>query len=65
MANRSPSAVPVPKVAVSGATGAIVAILVWGLSEYGGIKLPAEVAAALTTVFSFVAGYLTPPGGVR
>jgi hypothetical protein len=63
--NRSPSAAPVPKVAVGGAVGAAVAVLVWILKQYGGIELPAEVAAALTVIFSFAAGYLTPPGGMK
>ena len=63
MANKSPSSAPVPKVVASGATGAVVAILVWGVQTYGGVEIPAEVAAALTTVFSFIAGYITPPAG--
>lgn len=63
--NKSPSAAPVPKVAVGGAVGAVVAIVVWALKQYGGIELPAEIAAALTVIFSFMAGYMTPPGGMR
>lgn len=63
MANRSPSALPVRKVATGTATGGIVTVLVWALKTYAAVDIPAEVAAALTTVLSFVVGYFTPPEG--
>lgn len=65
MDNKSPSAVPVPKVAVAGITGAVVTILIWAMKQYGGVELPADVAAAVAAIFCFAAGYITPPGGVR
>jgi hypothetical protein len=64
MMNKSPSAAPVPKVASAGITGAAVTLIISALGYYG-IELPPEVAAALATLFAFVAGYLTPPGGMR
>jgi putative flippase GtrA len=39
--------------------GAVTSILLWVLSEYAGVVLPPEVAAAVTTVISFATSYLT------
>lgn len=51
---------PNTKVAAGGIAGACTVILVWGIDEFGGIKVPAEVASALTTIFSFVVAYYVP-----
>ena len=58
---RTASIAPTAKVASSGAAGAFVLIFVWVLDDYFGVQLPPEVAAALTTLLSFAAGYWTKP----
>jgi hypothetical protein len=50
---------PVPKVVAAGATGAVTVVLVW-LAGYANIDVPPEVASAVTTILSFIAGYLAP-----
>jgi hypothetical protein len=62
-----PSAAPTRKVGTGLVAGSAVTILVWFL-DLVGISVPAEVAAALTTILVFVASYfvqegplLTPP----
>ena len=58
---KSASAAPTAKVTSSGAAGAFVLIVVWALDDYADVQIPPEVAAALTTLLSFAAGYLTKP----
>jgi len=58
------SALPVRKVNAAGLAGALMTVIAWMLSRRG-ISMPPDVAAALTTVLSFVAGYLTPPAEAR
>jgi len=58
---RSPSVLPVRKVAAGGAAGAVTAIIVWILSAAFKIDIPPEIAAAITVLLSFAAGYLIPP----
>jgi len=56
---------PVRKVTAGGLAGAIATILVFVLNTYalpGTKQLTPEIAAALTTVFSIVVAYMTPPG---
>ena len=48
-----------PKVATGGIAGAVSILLPWALS-LAGITVSPEVASALTTVTTFVAGYLQP-----
>ncbi len=48
---------PHPKVAASGTAGAATIVLVWVLGQ-AGVSVPPEVAAAVTTLLSFAAGYL-------
>lgn len=50
---------PQPKVVAGGIAGSVTAVLLWVLSEYGGVVLPPEVAAAVTTIIGFAASYLT------
>lgn len=49
---------PQPKVAAAGIAGAITVLVVFGLKQFAHIEVPAEVAAALTAVISFAAGYI-------
>jgi hypothetical protein len=57
----SPSAFPVRKVAAGGVAGALTTIIVWILSVAFKIDIPPEIAAAITVVLSFAAGYFIPP----
>jgi hypothetical protein len=62
---RQASSVPTRKVAVGGLAGAITFIAVWVLNNFdllpGGKDVPGDVAAALTTLLTFVISYLVPP----
>lgn len=49
---------PQPKVLAAGVAGALTTILVYILGTQG-VTIPADVAAAGTTVIAFVAGYFT------
>jgi hypothetical protein len=60
----SKSAFPTTKVTTSALAGALTVLLVWILQSAFHISISAEVAAAFTTVLSFLTGYLTPPAGV-
>jgi len=51
--------VPEKKVTAAALAGAIATILVWILN-LAGVDMPAEVAAALTTILAAVAGYMAP-----
>lgn len=54
----SPSgSLPTSKVAAGGAAGAFTVVLVWVLGEVG-VDITAEVASALTVLFSTGAAYL-------
>lgn len=53
-----PSLAPTRKVASAGGAGAIVLILVWLLETYAGADIPAEVAAAATTLISLAVAYM-------
>ena len=52
--------VPKAKVVAGGLGGAVSVILIWILSAYANVELPAEVAAAFTLVVSTVVAYLIP-----
>lgn len=49
---------PNRKVTAGGLGGALAMVLVWGLGELG-VDVPAEVAAALSTVVGFGLAYFT------
>jgi putative flippase GtrA len=51
---------PVVKVAAAGGGGAVATIVIAIVQGLGGDVSP-EVAAAIATVCSFAAGYITPP----
>lgn len=55
------SAIPVQKVLVGGAAGAVSTIFVFFWNSYSDHKIPADVASALTTVITFMISYLVPP----
>lgn len=46
-----------PKVKAAGTAGAVATLLVF-IAKQAGLDVPAEVAAALTTLLAFVGGYL-------
>lgn len=45
------------KVQAAGAAGAVATLLVW-LATFAGVEVPAEVAAAVTTLLATAAGWL-------
>lgn len=53
------SVVPRAKVIAGTLGGAVATIILWLVSFYGGVDLPAEVAAAVTTLIVAVVAYLT------
>lgn len=55
------SLVPTQKLIVSGLAGSIVTVGVWAAKEWGHVEIPAEIAAQLAVIVSFIAGYLIPP----
>jgi hypothetical protein len=65
MAYQQNSKLPTKKVFLSTIAGAVSAIVVWVLNAFGLLpgktQIPAEVASALTTLISFVIGYIVPP----
>jgi len=48
---------PTPKVAAAGVAGAVTTILVFIVAQIG-VDLPPEVAAAITALLAFGAGYI-------
>lgn len=52
-----PTAMPTAKIAASGIGGSVSIVLVW-LAGLTGLEVPPEVAAAVTTIISFLSGYL-------
>ena len=50
-----------PKVAASGIAGALTVLAVYLLS-IAGVEVPTEVAAAITVILAFAAGYLRSQG---
>jgi len=54
------SALPISKVGYAGIAGAITSLVVWGLSTFVDVQLPAEAAAAITTLITFAIGYVVP-----
>lgn len=55
-----PNAAPSRKVVVGGLAGALATILVWVSKTYGGVEMPAEIAVALSAVFTFILQYVVP-----
>lgn len=48
------------KVAVGAACGGLVSIAAWGLDVAYGVKVPAEIAIAATTLLTFVVQWAVP-----
>lgn len=48
------------KVQTSAASGAIAAIVIWLLTEYGQVDMPEYIAAAITTIIMSLVAYITP-----
>jgi hypothetical protein len=53
---------PVRKVGIGALASALVTVGVWAAQQFGGVEIPSQVAAALTTVVGFAFAYLTPAG---
>ena len=49
-----------PKVASATIAGSLTALVVYLLQQYAGTDIPPTVAAALTTLFTFIGGYIAP-----
>ena len=64
MPTRTEGNVPNKKVVAAGIAGAITTILVFVFNTYISSEKPLtpEIAAALTTVMTFLMAYITPPG---
>lgn len=62
----SPSSMPVQKVVAGAIAGALVTIIIFFLDNYvlKGPKITGEVAAAMTTVLTFIVSYIIPPAGL-
>lgn len=58
---------PVQKVVAGALAGALSTIIVFFLDNYilKGPKLTGEVGSAITTVFTFLVSYITPPSGLK
>lgn len=54
-----PSPTPTPKIIASSLAGAVVVILVWMLSRFANVEVPAEVGGAAVLLFSALFGYIT------
>lgn len=54
------SGIPSRKVAYGGIAGALATIICWGSKAYGGVEIPAEIAVALTALFTFALQYTIP-----
>lgn len=53
------TAEPTPKVQAAGIGGAITSILLWAVTYFAKVDVPAEVGAALATVIAFISAYMT------
>lgn len=53
---------PARKIVGGGIAGAVTALILWLLSEFG-ISVDADVASAITVIVTFIAGYLVRPDG--
>lgn len=61
---KAPSRRPIPKMQNMLIAGSATTLVVWVLSLFG-VDTPATAAAAITTIFGFVMGYMTPPEGME
>lgn len=56
-----PTAAPARKVAAGGVGGAVSVIVIAALQHYAKLDIDPTLASAITTVVSFVIGYIIPP----
>lgn len=61
--NRSPSALPVPKVTAATFGAGLATIIVAVIDMVTSADIPAGLEGGIATVAAFAAGYLTPPRG--
>lgn len=54
-----PTSEPTPKVQAAGLGGAVTSVVLWVIGAFTTVEVPAEVGAALATVFAFVFAYFT------
>ena len=57
-----PTAAPTNKVASAGLGGALSVLVIFVIQSIWNVEIPAEVAAAIAAIVSFVAGYMTKEG---
>jgi hypothetical protein len=55
-----PSNVPTRKMAAVGVAGALTTVIITISRDVIGYEMSADLASAITTIITFVAGYLTP-----
>ncbi len=53
------SSTPTKKVTAGGLAGALTILIVWGVDEGLAVEVPGHVGAAFTTIFTFLAAYIT------
>lgn len=53
--------VPSQKVAAGALAGALTTIAIWAIKTFAHQDIPGEVAAAITTVLTFIVSYIVPP----
>lgn len=57
---------PSRTIQTSAVAGAVTTIIVWALQQVSpGLEIPADVAAAITMVISFLAGWAVPDPAMR
>ena len=49
---------PSRKVGSAALAGGLSIILVWAIKQFGHVEIPPEVASGITTVLSFITGYV-------
>jgi hypothetical protein len=52
---------PTRKVGASGIGGAVAVVVIFILQRYAHLTIDASLSAAITTIVTFIVGYLTPP----
>lgn len=59
---RMQSNLPANKVTAAALAAAVVEILLWLNTSYGGPQIPTGVTSSLTVIVTLLAGYFMPPG---
>lgn len=50
---------PQPKVIAAGISGTVTTVILWLISSFTHVEVPAEIGAAITTLVGFLFGYIT------